>query len=513
MRAPRFWPLLPLLLPLACTSTTHVVATADDTEVSIDQVASDLAAADVVVLGEVHGSAAVHGLHFELLQRLYERRNDLVIATQMFERDVQPALNQYLGGLITEADFLAAARPWPNYERDYRPMVEFARLQHIPMLAANAPEAATTAVAAGGLQAVAGDPFCARAVTAPEDDYFETFVVAMGHGGDAPESVRWHYEAQCLADDTMAETVSDHLAERERAGARPLVVLLCGCLHADHGRGVVARIRGRASSRDVRVVSTELVADIDQPLYSAARSLAQYVVVAPGGSRFGSAAIAAAPPLVDPDAAQLADAGVPLELPPEFPREVPTAGEPGRAAWETGTVVEGAPAEASAIGEGAEAAAAREAAAREADARAAMAREAAQREADLQKAREAAAAPAVAVTPPLPRPETPSSRPPVRQPAPVNPEGLRPALGLQPDYAGAQQGVLVGDVRVGGAAEKAGIVVGDIIVMLGGLPVVDVESYMTALDAQSIGQSVPVRVRRGSAEVELQVVIGARPAR
>ena len=53
--------------------------------------------------------------------------------------DIQPILDRYLSGAISEAAFLKASRPWPNYAADYRPVVEFAREHHWRVIAANVP--------------------------------------------------------------------------------------------------------------------------------------------------------------------------------------------------------------------------------------------------------------------------------------------------------------------------------------------------------------------------------------
>jgi hypothetical protein len=60
-------------------------------------------------------------------------------ALEMFERDAQPALDDYLAGRIDEATFLAASRPWRNYATSYRPLVEAARRAGAPVVASNVP--------------------------------------------------------------------------------------------------------------------------------------------------------------------------------------------------------------------------------------------------------------------------------------------------------------------------------------------------------------------------------------
>ena len=58
---------------------------------------------------------------------------------EMFERDAQIVLDEYLNDLITEKKFLDDSRPWENYKTDYRPLVEFARVNKLNVIAANAP--------------------------------------------------------------------------------------------------------------------------------------------------------------------------------------------------------------------------------------------------------------------------------------------------------------------------------------------------------------------------------------
>ena len=412
------WSLPLLLLPLACATPTHLVSTADDTTVTVAEAADVLAAADVVALGEMHDTPAVHELHLALIQELHARRGrDLVIAMEMFERDVQTKLLMYLSGDLDEGRFREDARPWPNYVRDYRPVVQFAKRNGIIVLAANAPRPQAAKVAREGLAAVAGEPHVARTVSAPEDDYWEAFLVAMkGHPGVTAERMQRMYQAQCLKDDTMAESIVDYVQRQRGTGRRPLVVLICGHMHSDYRRGTVARILSRWQGCDARVLSAEASDEVGagKGLYRSPRAVGDFVVVVPAAAGASADAV------------------------------VPAAG-------------------------------------------------------DAEK-------PAVPVAPPV--------APPAAQSAATNPEGLQPALNLMPgDYSGEGKGVLVGSVTAGGAAEKAGIEAGDVLVALGGVEVQGVEHYTELLRKQTIGKVVTVRVRREGAEVDLQVTIGSRPAR
>jgi hypothetical protein len=82
------------------------------------------------------------------------------------------------------------------------------------------------------------------------------------------------------------------------------------------------------------------------------------------------------------------------------------------------------------------------------------------------------------------------------------------SLGTIPDYAGPPggvAGVLLAGVRPGGAAEKAGLRRGDILVRLGPHPIGSVEDLMYALNASKPGETVTATVRREGKELHLPV--------
>lgn len=112
--------------------------------------------ADAVFLGENHDDRRGHCLQFRLLQELHAAvaPRPVVLALEMFERDTQLVLDEYLGGLIDERQFLAAARPWPNYKEDYRPLVELARQKGLRVVASNAPRRYVTLTARRGAAAL-----------------------------------------------------------------------------------------------------------------------------------------------------------------------------------------------------------------------------------------------------------------------------------------------------------------------------------------------------------------------
>ncbi|HEX7118198.1 MAG TPA: ChaN family lipoprotein [Longimicrobiales bacterium] len=254
--------------PGAALAPHRVVDAEAGRPLDLRALAGRAAAADVVFFGELHDDAGTHRVQHALLAALAERRDTVVLSLEMFERDVQPVLDDYLAGRITEERFLAAARPWPNYATDYRPLVALARARGWPVVAANVPRRYAAMVAAGGLDTLRTLPaaeraaFIAREIACPRDAYFERFLAAMGGhaGAGADAAMVRYYHAQCVKDETMAESI---VAARSRwPGA--LVLHVTGAFHSDFGQGIPARVARRAPATRVLLVTGVPVEDLDQ---------------------------------------------------------------------------------------------------------------------------------------------------------------------------------------------------------------------------------------------------------
>ena len=235
----------------------------------LEELAAGLADVDVVFFGEQHDDAGTHAMQRALLESL-ARRRPVVLSLEMFERDVQQQLDAYLAGTISEDSLLATSRPWPNYDTDYRPAVEWARINGWPVIAANIPRPIASAIARGGLAAL--DTLGARRGLAAEEhqcvagEYFDRFAETMREHvpGDTEEaraaSLQRYYESQCLKDETMAESIV-----RARAiYGDTLIVHLNGAFHSDYGLGTAERVARRDPSIRIAVISALPVADLDR---------------------------------------------------------------------------------------------------------------------------------------------------------------------------------------------------------------------------------------------------------
>jgi uncharacterized iron-regulated protein len=235
----------------------RVVESASGNTVPFSSLIAAASTADVVFFGEEHDDPETHFLEFALLEGIGQRRDRVALSLEMFERDVQMDVDQYLAGAVSESTFLARSRPWPRYTTDYRDMVQLARARGWPVVAANIPRPMASAISRKGMAALDTLTTIERAraaatMTCPTNDpYFQRFTEAMGGhsaGGGPPTSsdvtaatVRF-YEAQCSKDETMAESVARAVTSLRGTG---IVVHYTGSFHSDYGQGTAQRVRRR----------------------------------------------------------------------------------------------------------------------------------------------------------------------------------------------------------------------------------------------------------------------------
>jgi len=260
--------------------------------VTFRQFADAIASRDLVFFGEQHDDPTTHAAEHAVLAALGERRAHVVLTLEMFERDAQPLLDQYLSGAIAEKDFLAGARPWDRYATDYRPMVELARVRGWPVIAANVPRRLASAVSRRGLAVLdtmnARDRgYMAKENLCPKDAYYEKFAETMkGHGaGGGPPTAAdaaamaqmtdRFYEAQCVKDEAMGEAIAEAFT---RAPKGTVVFQVDGAFHSDFGLGTAERAKRRLPNARSVVITAVPVADLAKADADAHVAKADYVL-------------------------------------------------------------------------------------------------------------------------------------------------------------------------------------------------------------------------------------------
>lgn len=131
-------------------------------ECSLAEVLEAMKSSEVVFMGETHDDPVAHQLQLFLLIQLaadaMKTGRGVALSLEMFETDVQTALDEYVMGKIRERDLVSDARPWSNYATDYRPMVDFCSDAGFRVVAANAPRRYVSAVGKHGREVLSGFP-------------------------------------------------------------------------------------------------------------------------------------------------------------------------------------------------------------------------------------------------------------------------------------------------------------------------------------------------------------------
>jgi len=86
-------------------------------------------------------------------------------------------------------------------------------------------------------------------------------------------------------------------------------------------------------------------------------------------------------------------------------------------------------------------------------------------------------------------------------------------LGVGLQSLAAPAGLIVLSLEPGGPAEKAGVLIGDIVVALDGKPVKDTDDVQSVLEPDYVGKEVKASLVRGGAAAEVSITIGERPRR
>lgn len=216
---------------------------AQGTAAEIKTIVDALDKTDVVFLGEQHDDPTAHVLQAAILQAAFEKygkSRQIILSMEMFERDSQIVLDEYLADLINENNFVQQSRAWGNYKTDYRPLVEFAKANKIPVVAANAPRRYVNRIARLGkdsLKDVSPDArkwFAPLDYSAPSAKYAEKFNALMGKMGAHSSNI---LESQNLWDATMANSIAKKLKKNA------LVIHLNGAFHTENRLGTVEHLQ------------------------------------------------------------------------------------------------------------------------------------------------------------------------------------------------------------------------------------------------------------------------------
>jgi uncharacterized iron-regulated protein len=207
----------------------------------------DLKGVRVIYVGENHTDPSHHQIQLNIIRALHEARPDVAVGMEMFDRSYQPILDRWSDGLMDQDEFIKKThwyRNWGYPYQLYAEILDFIKNKKIRLVALNLPFHIPAKIRIGGIDSLME---CDAAYLPKEIDtnhpahraYLED--VFKQHHGNIRDNFEYFYQAQCVWEDVMAESVAEHL-EGDR------MVVLAGNGHIIRKFGVPNRAFKRSGA-------------------------------------------------------------------------------------------------------------------------------------------------------------------------------------------------------------------------------------------------------------------------
>ncbi len=214
------------------------------------QLLNDLSTKRVIFVGESHDQIEHHRIQVRMIHDLVAKGKDVVIGMEMFERSQQPTLDRWSQGLLTEEAFLKEVRWDTTWGVDYglyKDILDEAKNRHLKVLGLNVPRDWVRAVAENGMQGLSPEDRKLLPEMDVKNRQHRAYIVSIfrGHEKGSARDFENFYEAQCLWDEGMAESLSEFLKSPKAEGKTVLV--FAGSGHVVFGFGIPNRLYRRTS--------------------------------------------------------------------------------------------------------------------------------------------------------------------------------------------------------------------------------------------------------------------------
>ncbi|MDD5391716.1 MAG: ChaN family lipoprotein [Thiothrix sp.] len=192
----------------------------------------------VVFVGETHDRYDHHLNQLAILQALHQRNPRLAIGVEWFQQPFQPVVDDFLAGKIDENELLRRTAYFDRWRYDYRmlrPIMEYAKANHLPVIALNAPAELTRKVSHGGLQALSpAERAQLPASISPPDEAYRSRLAKIFAEHSGKQQLENFVQVQRIWDETMAQNISRFL----QPNPAWQMVVFSGSGHISHGAGI-----------------------------------------------------------------------------------------------------------------------------------------------------------------------------------------------------------------------------------------------------------------------------------
>jgi uncharacterized iron-regulated protein len=239
---------------------------------------------DVVYVGETHDQPLDHQAQLQALKAMrIARGSKIAVGFEMLDQTLQPVLDDYLAGKLTEQEFLDKSdwkKEWGFDFGLYKPLFDFILQNKLKALALNVPRRIVMKIARAGLAGLSADEAALLpapvAITAHKK-YVEYLRESYGGHGDGPMAKVMTFEnylaSMCAWNESMGARVADFL----NANPGYEVLVVAGNGHVMFNAAIPASVKARVPKVRQASFYTENAAACPEAMPKEQKDLANYI--------------------------------------------------------------------------------------------------------------------------------------------------------------------------------------------------------------------------------------------
>ncbi|RJQ46940.1 MAG: PDZ domain-containing protein [Nitrospiraceae bacterium] len=221
----------------------------------LSEITENIAGRKIVYVGEMHDVFAHHAVQLDIIKGLYGKNKKVAVGMEMFQRPFQETLDKYIAGTMEEADFLRESEYFKRWGFDYnlyKPILDFAREQKLPVIALNMQREVIEKVSREGIDSLTEDEKgqIPLHMDFSDGEYRERLKnIFEQHKNSEKKNFEYFYQAQLLWDETMSRSIDKFLSSNPDFQ----VVALAGRGHLEYGSGIPKRTF-RRNGKDYAII-------------------------------------------------------------------------------------------------------------------------------------------------------------------------------------------------------------------------------------------------------------------
>ncbi len=221
-------------------------------KIDFKRLKTHMAESDVIYVGESHDQMEDHLAQLKALEILFEAKGKhIAVGFEMLNFTLQPVLNDYAEGKLTEAEFLKAVnwkKEWGFDFRLYKPLFDFIREKKLKALALNLPKRIVAKIARVGIEGLSPKDRknLPKNISISKDENYLNFLKAsFGAHGSTPMAKMFKFENYLASMAAWNEAMGSKMADFLNKNKKYSGLVIAGNGHMIYNAGIPASVKSR----------------------------------------------------------------------------------------------------------------------------------------------------------------------------------------------------------------------------------------------------------------------------